>query len=143
LISRLAATVRYWLPALLLTLVASNQLRLATTEGLSPWSGGGFGMFSSTDSPGRRHLHALVQNASIRREIALPADLEETVRRATTLPSRRRLGRLAAKLAALESRGPIRWDEIELQVWAADHDRRSLAPDGRLVRTERFTLESR
>lgn len=142
-ISRLAATVRYWLPALLLTLVASNQLRLATTEGLSPWSGGGFGMFSSTDSPGRRHLHALVQNESIRREVALPADLEETVRRATTLPNRRRLGRLAAELAALESRGPIRWDEIELQVWAADYDRRSLAPDGRLVRTERFTLESR
>ena len=142
-ISRLAATVRYWLPALLLTLVASNQLRLATTKGLSPWSGGGFGMFSSTDSPGRRHLHALVQNESIRREVALPADLEETVRRATTLPNRRRLGRLAAELAALESRGPIRWDEIELQVWAADYGRRSLAPDGRLVRTERFTLESR
>lgn len=142
-IRRLAATVRYWLPAALLTLVATNQLRLAATEGLSPWSGGGFGMFSSTDSPGQRHLHAFVQNAGIRREVALPADLAETVRRATTLPSRRRLSSLAAELAELESRGSVRWDEIDLQVWAIDHDPRTLTPRGRLVRIERFDLDSR
>lgn len=142
-IRRLAATVRYWLPAALLTLVATNQLRLAATEGLSPWSGGGFGMFSSTDSPGQRHLHAFVQNAGIRREVALPADLAETVRRATTLPSRRRLSGLAAELAELESRGSVRWDEIDLQVWAIDHDPRTLVPRGRLVRIERFDLDSR
>lgn len=142
-IRRLAATVRYWLPAALLTLVATNQLRLAATEGLSPWSGGGFGMFSSTDSPGQRHLHAFVQNAGIRREVALPADLAETVRRATTLPSRRRLSGLAAELAELESGGSVRWDEIDLQVWAIDHDPRTLAPRGRLVRIERFDLDSR
>jgi len=143
LIRRLAATVRYWLPAALLTLVATNQLRLAATEGLSPWSGGGFGMFSSTDSPGQRHLHAFVQNAGIRREVALPADLAETVRRATTLPSRRRLSSLAAELAELESGGSVRWDEIDLQVWAIDHDPRTLVPRGRLVRIERFDLDAR
>ncbi len=142
-IRRLAATVRYWLPAALLTLVATNQLRLAATEGLSPWSGGGFGMFSSTDSPGQRHLHAFVQNAGIRREVALPADLAETVRRATTLPSRRRLSSLAAELAELESGGSVRWDEIDLQVWAIDHDPRTLVPRGRLVRIERFDLDAR
>ena len=142
-IRRLAATVGYWLPAALLTLVATNQLRLAATEGLSPWSGGGFGMFSSTDSPGQRHLHAFVQNAGIRREVALPADLAEKVRRATTLPSHRRLSSLAAELAELESGGSVRWDEIDLQVWAIDHDPRTLVPRGRLVRIERFDLDAR
>lgn len=143
LIKRLVATVRYWLPAALLIVVAANQLRLAMTESLSPWSGGGFGMFSSTDSPGHRHLHAFVLNEAIKREVLIPSDLRENVRRATTLPSRLRLGSLAAELASLESRGIIRWDEVELQVWAVDYESGSLAPSGRLVRKERFDIAPR
>lgn len=143
LIKRLAATVRYWLPAALLIVVAANQLRLATTESLSPWSGGGFGMFSSTDSPGRRHLHAFVLNDAIKREVAIPPQMAESVRRATTLPSKPRLGSLAAEFALLESHGRIRWDEVELQVWAVDYEPGSLAPGGRLVSKERFDIAPR
>jgi hypothetical protein len=46
-----------------LTLVAVglHQIYLASTSGLSPWKGGGFGMFSSPDRPSYRavrgHLH--------------------------------------------------------------------------------------
>ena len=40
----------------LLVLVALNQIRLAHTSWLSPWKGGGFGMFSSTDDPGQRFI---------------------------------------------------------------------------------------
>ena len=140
---RLVAAAPYWLPALLLTVVALNQLRLARTESLSPWSGGGFGMFSSTDSPGNRHLHAFVQNDGIRREVAIPPDLAETVRRATTLPTRQRLGSLAAELAFRESRGSITWDEVVLQVWAVEYDPGSLAPGSRLVTTERYAIGRR
>lgn len=140
-IKRLAATVRYWLPAALLIVVAANQFRLATTESLSPWSGGGFGMFSSTDSPGRRHLHAFVLNEAIRKEVVIPPQMAESVRRATTLPRRERLSELAAEFALLESRGRIRWDAVELQVWAVDYEPGSLAPSGRLVRKERFDVE--
>ena len=143
LIKRLAATVRYWLPATLLIVVAANQLRLATTQSLSPWSGGGFGMFSSTDSPGHRHLHAFVLNEAIKREVAIPPQMAESVRRATTLPSGRRLGALAAEFALLESRGTIRWDEVELQVWAVDYEPGSLMPGGRLVSKERFDIAPR
>lgn len=141
LIGRLLGTIPFWLPAVLLTVVAVNQLRLAGTEALSPWSGGGFGMFSTTDAPGNRHLHAFVQNEGVRREVAIPFDLADSVRRATTLPTRARLGALAAELALLESGGSFRWDEIELQVWAVDYDA-ALLPDGRLVRRERFHIAS-
>ena len=137
---RLPTTVARWLPAALLVLVAANQFRLAHTEDISPWSGGGFGMFSSTDAPNNRHLHAFVQNEGIRREIAAPADMEVTVRRATTLPTRRRLEKLGEELAALESGGRIRWDEIELQVWALTYDPDTLLPGGRLVKRERFPV---
>ena len=140
LIRRFFDTARYWLPAILLVAVAGNQLRLAYSEALSPWSGGGFGMFSSTDSPDSRHLHVFVQNEGIRREVAIPVDLHETARRATTLPTRARLGALGAELALIESGGRIKWDEIELQVWAVDHDPDNLLPTGRLVTKERFDI---
>ena len=137
---RLPTTVARWLPPALLVLVAANQFRLAHTEDISPWSGGGFGMFSSTDAPNNRHLHAFVQNEGIRREVAIPAELEVAVRRATTLPTRRRLERLGEQLASLESDGRIRWDEIELQVWALTYEPETLLPAGRLVRRERFPI---
>ena len=43
---RLPDGIARWLPAIVLVVVALNQLRLAHTHQLSPWSGGGFGMFS-------------------------------------------------------------------------------------------------
>jgi hypothetical protein len=138
-VRRAAAAAPYWLPAALLTVVAVNQLVLAATESLSPWSGGGFGMFSSTDSPANRHLHAFVQNEGIRREVRIPPEFADRVRRATTLPTRKRLGTLAADIALLESASAVRWDEIELQVWAVTYDP-SLLPIGRLVRRERFPI---
>lgn len=138
-IARLLRAAPYWLPAVLLIAVAVNQQRLARTEALSPWSGGGFGMFSTTDAPGSRHLHAFVQNEGIRREVLIPREMANSVRRATTLPTRPRLGALAAELALLESGGSIRWDEIELQVWAVDYDA-ALLPHGRIVRRERFPI---
>jgi hypothetical protein len=139
-IRRLLPAAAVWLPALLLVLVAANQFRLAHGENLSPWSGGGFGMFSSTDAPNNRHLHAFVQNEGIRREVAIPARLEVAVRRATTLPTRRRLEKLGEELASLEAGGRIRWDEIELQVWALTYDPDTLLPEGRLVKRERFPV---
>lgn len=139
-IRRLLPAAAVWLPALLLVLVAANQFRLAHGENLSPWSGGGFGMFSSTDAPNNRHLHAFVQNEGIRREVAVPARLEVAVRRATTLPTRRRLEKLGEELASLEAGGRIRWDEIELQVWALTYDPDTLLPEGRLVKRERFPV---
>jgi hypothetical protein len=139
----LSGPVASWLPAVLLAAVAVNQLRLAHTESLSPWSGGGFGMFSTTDSPDNRHLHAVVQNDSIRREVVIPDSLATETLRATTLPTRKRLGPLAAELALIESDGLIAWDEIEIQVWVVEYQPDSLAPHGRLLTTERFTIAGR
>ncbi len=140
LVRRLAGSAPYWLPAVLLVAVATNQMRLAHVEGLSPWSGGGFGMFSTTDAPGNRHLHAFVQNEGIRREVAVTADLHRTVRRATTLPAQARLRALADELSQRESGGRIAWDEIEIQIWAVNYNPATLAPGGRLVRKERFAV---
>ena len=140
LVKRLAGSAPFWLPALLLVAVGANQLRLTRVENLSPWSGGGFGMFSTTDAPGNRHLHAFVQNEGIRREIAVTTDLQRQVRRATTLPTRTRLRALADVLMLREYGNRVAWDEIEIQVWAVEYDPATLAPGGDLVRKEKFAV---
>ncbi|MGI9264572.1 MAG: hypothetical protein ACR2QU_06575 [Gammaproteobacteria bacterium] len=136
----LTGSVAVWLPTVILATVAINQIRLSQSESLSPWSGGGFGMFSTTDSPDNRHLHAVIQNDALRREVFLPQELATPVLRATTLPTRERLGTLAAELALAETDGTIAWDEIELQVWSIDYQPESLAPHGRLLTRERFNI---
>lgn len=47
-----------WLVPLILCGIAVLQFVLAHTEGLSPWKGGGFGMFASVDAPSMRFLSA-------------------------------------------------------------------------------------
>ena len=49
------------------------QVTLARTAGLSPWKGGGFGMFSTTDDAGRRHVRVFVSAPERSEEIAIAA----------------------------------------------------------------------
>ena len=137
-----AAFARY-LPAALLVAVAVNQQRLAHVDALSPWSGGGFGMFSVTDSPANRYLHASVENENLIREVRLPESWEERVRRATTLPTRQRLVTLAKDIAELESAGKLTWDRVTVQVWGVSYDPVTLTPSGTLLRAEHVDVRAR
>lgn len=131
------------LPALLLIAVAANQLRLAHTSGLSPWSGGGFGMFAAADSPSHRHLHVALLGDDVRRDLFIPPSFEDRARRAATLPTRARLERLARALAAPELDGAIQWRAVTIEVWGVRYEPGSSVPTGRLVARERFALGGR
>jgi hypothetical protein len=124
-----------WLPVLILVCVALNQQRLAHTAHLSPWSGGGFGMFSTTDAPTDRHLHVYALSPSLRRELSLPAALEEEGRRALSLPSERRLHKLAGEIRA--SLKVPATTGIEIHVWATRYNPGDLRPGSYLLRQYR------
>ena len=130
--ARLAA-----LPALLLVVVAIAQIALAHTLHLSPWSGGGFGMFSTTDTPARRHLHAWALRPGLRSELEIPSDLEAPARRALAIPIPSRLRPIADALERIEEEqgdpdaAPL--EAIVLQVFRVDYDAASLAPSGAML----------
>ena len=130
------------LPGALLVLVASQQLLLAHTSGLSAWSGGGFGMFSSTDAGATRHLHAFVRRPGLRREVRPPRSLAEQVQRSLTLPSDANLRALAAEIADVPTpdHGPP--TAVELQVWHTRFDPKTLTPRGRILRAIELPLDS-
>jgi hypothetical protein len=92
---------RLYLAPALLVAIACCQATLVATCDLSPWKGGGFGMFSTCDSPRIRFFRARVQSGG-RSILAGPAAVSETslAALAKSLPSPWPLRQLAVSLAA-------------------------------------------
>jgi hypothetical protein len=129
------------LPIALLIVVALHQISLAHRAALSPWSGGGFGMFSTLDHGGRRHLHAFVLRPGLRREVVPPPALADEIKRALTLPTDVRLGALAGALAKTPTpdHGPLAG--VQIQVWHTRFDPETLTPISQLLREFVLRLE--
>jgi hypothetical protein len=97
---RRTLALRAGLAPALLVAVAATQLLLAHTRGLSAWKGGGFGMFSTVDSPLGRFYRVSLLTDSGEVRVAVPAELEPLAAAARTLPTPERLRRLGAVMAA-------------------------------------------
>ncbi|HEU4428766.1 MAG TPA: hypothetical protein VFT98_08430 [Myxococcota bacterium] len=87
------------IPPLLLVGIASFQLWLARSAHLTAWCGGGFGMFSTIDGWGARHLHATLIGAGWRQELVVPRALERLAQEALAFPDDTRLRALAHALS--------------------------------------------
>ena len=90
----------YVAPALLIA-IACLQFYLVQTQGLTPWKGGGFGMFSTVDSGGARFLRIYLTSQDQETAVPLPRSdaysrLEDEIQR---FPRQRLLNQLTAKLA--------------------------------------------
>ena len=129
-------------PIVLLILVALHQIGLTRTAALSPWSGGGYGMFSTLDHGSRRHLHAFVLRSGLRREVIPPPDLADKIKRVLTLPSEARLSEIARVLAETPTpdHGPT--VAVQLQVWQTRFDPETLTPRGLLLREYVLPLDA-
>jgi hypothetical protein len=88
--------------AVLLVSVALVQLTLAHSLGLTPWKGGGFGMFSTVDQPAFRFVRVEVTDRAGRTlSVAMDqyvddAEVGALVERARAMPNQRALHRIAA-----------------------------------------------
>jgi len=124
-----------WLPPALLIAVALNQLRLVHTADLTPWCGGGFGMFSTTDSRSARHLHAYAMSPGLVLELGVPLELEQRAAAALALPGEARLRALAADLAPDAESELEPPESLRIDVFATRWNAETLAPTGVLLRS--------
>ena len=106
---------------------------LARTADLSPWKGGGFGMFASVDGLPFRWVRLYVAAPSRSEELALPPSLEDQAHRVVTWPHRRALEGLAREVIAREQRHQRPVETVRVEIWRADVSR-SLDVSERLVR---------
>lgn len=111
---------RQGLPVLVLAAVATIQVGLARTAGLTAWKGGGFGMFSTVDDAPHRNVRVVVEGPERSEEIALAPSLEDDAIRAMTLPSDRLLRRLAEAVAARERRHARPVTRVRVTIWRHD-----------------------
>ena len=134
--SRVCAPRRQRFRLAVLVVVATMQVVMAKTAGLTPWKGGGFGMFSTLD-------HGAVSAASTSwsrrridpKRIEIPQSLEELAARAASCPSDWLLRRLAAAVVARERRYERPVTPVRLTVWRTQFDPVTLAASERTLRT--------
>jgi len=95
----MGSRVRSAIAPLLLVLIACLQLTLARTRSLTPWKGGGFGMFSTVDSRDARFLRLFVKTADGEFPVGTPPNAREAVSRARSLPTHAQLETVAREIA--------------------------------------------
>ena len=122
------------IPGALLAFVAALQIALTHITPLSPWKGGGFGMFASLDGGSFRGVRVFVEAAGRSQEIDPDPGMAERVGKAALFPSDRMTSRLAREIARDERYYGNPVDAIRIQVWRVEFASRSLAPTYRLLR---------
>lgn len=90
------------LPTVLLAAVALHQIYLVRTADLTPWKGGGFGMFASTDGLPQRTVLVFASAPERSEELTIPDELKSVAAKAAALPGDRELERLARGIGQRE-----------------------------------------
>ena len=135
-------TWRALLPVGLLLAVASAQITLALTADLSPWKGGGFGMFSTTDDAGRRSIRVYVSAPDRSEEIGIAPSIEDAARRAAVLPTDVRLTDLARRVVDRERRYERPVDSVRIETWRIEYSPNTLAASSHLVREFLYRVDT-
>jgi hypothetical protein len=130
------------LPVSLLVVVACGQVTLAMTAGLTPWKGGGFGMFSTTDDGERRYVRLFVSAVDRSEEITISPSLSDAARRAAVLPRDAELSRLARRVVERERRHGRPVDAVRIENWRVEYAKPTLASTPRLTREFLYRVES-
>jgi len=81
-----------------LLVVAASQIHRVRTDGLPPWKGGGFGMFSTVDSIRARFVRVHLQIDGVDVRAALPRDWRPFATELQAVPGGQRLEALAREL---------------------------------------------
>jgi len=121
--------MRSWrqrLPVLILAVTALIQVGLTRSAGLTAWKGGGFGMFSTIDDAPHRALRVVVEAPERSEEVDVAPSIEDEALRAMTIPSDRRLRRLAEAIAARERRYARPVTRVRITVWRHEVARETL-----------------
>jgi hypothetical protein len=115
-------------PGLLLAL-ALAQIAGWAAYGLTPWKGGGFGMFATNDHGAFRRVRVIQRTPEGERPVPVPDELERLRRRAREAPREANLRRLGEAMRELAPElGPLR-----VEVWRTEFAREDLTPHRALV----------
>lgn len=120
-------------PPALLAVVACVQIGLARLTPLTPWKGGGFGMFSTVDGAANRWTQVLVTAPERSQELEVPPSLADAAAGCEAFPTDRCLRALAGRLADRERRQGRPVSTVQVRVWRTEFAPATLEPRRRLL----------
>jgi hypothetical protein len=123
------------MPTALLLGVALTQMVLVRVADLSPWKGGGFGMFATTDGTAFRYVRLFVDAPERSEELTVAESLEFDAVRAQLFPSRRFLTRLGEAAGARERRHGREAVTVRVEVWRVEFSDQPLRATERRLRS--------
>jgi hypothetical protein len=106
------------LPGALLVSLALLQIALAFGAQLSPWKGGGFGMFATNDHGSFRSVRVLALLPGGAERVFVPPELRRAELRLRELPSESGLRALAEALAGEAPEAPA----LRTELWRLEFD---------------------
>lgn len=124
--------LRVWLPAALLIVVAVIQIVLAKTADLSPWKGGGFGMFATIDGSASRQARIFVEAPNRSEQLDIARSQEILAGQASLFPSDSNLRNLAIAVAEREQRYGRPVTTVRIEIWRAEFNEHLEATDRNL-----------
>jgi hypothetical protein len=133
-------TLARLLPSVLLVVVAGTQIVLARTAGMTPWKGGGFGMFSTLDHGAYRGVEAVIEGPNRSEALEIPPSLEELAARAATCPTDWLLRQLAERIVSRERRYERSVSRVTLTAWRTEFDRVTLRANERTLRMYQYDV---
>ena len=122
------------LAAVLLAAIGAAQIGFARVGGMTPWKGGGFGMFATLDHGAYRGVDVVVEAADRSEALKIAPSLEEAAARAATYPADWLLRRLAEGIVARERRYDRPVTRVKLRVWRTEFDSVTLHASERTLR---------
>ena len=128
-----------WIPPILLLIVAAFQIYLVRTAHLTPWKGGGFGMFSTTDGNANRSLRILVTGPQRSEYLVLKGNLEDLGARAQMFPGNVQLEKLAKGIIKDQRQKDLPIETVHIEVWGIDFRKGDLYPTSRLIRNYQYS----
>ena len=140
---RIAAHWRAVIPTALLLTVAIAQVVLVKVADLSPWKGGGFGMFATTDGTAFRYVRLFVDAPGRSEELSVTGSLEFDAVRAQLFPSQHFLTRLGEAAGARELRNGREAATVRVEVWTVGFADQPLRANERRLRSLTIPIERR
>jgi hypothetical protein len=122
------------MPVLLVGIAALGVYRSATLD-QSSWQGASFGMFATYDNRSSRAVLVSVLDGPERRQVAMPAELEDDAERLRVVPTDAGAVDLAGEVAAVLVEAGAPFDGVEVEVRRLVVER---SDDGLEVRTRRL-----
>ena len=132
---------RAWLPGIVLIVIALAQVTLAKTAELSPWKGGGFGMFASTDVTASRTVRVYIKRVDSWEPLEIAPSHTVHATQAKLFPSNAMLTRLVLAVVSREQSYSRPVNAVTVEVWRTEFGIGSLEAKDRLVRTFMYRVD--